>query len=478
MNPAPSYRFRKMLFALLAVSAVFFLFTIFTNSGIIPQKSSGSFEYVRKADELLQKHKFVEAIAHYEKAYAASPESIQISHGLVNAYTDYAEAFAESEKFDQAIAWLLKARAVVQNASTAQNLAVMYAKRALRELRSGGAVKAGEDLAKSREAAAVSNNARKSLAATLYSDAAGEYNAGRAQTALVLLQEALLSDYDWRICEFLGNIYYRKHDLEQARSYFEKALSLNPDAQEVRKDLEKLAKEITLAKNDLTAALPHFELRYDKSLPIDVALVNRVLETAYGQVGKDLGYSPQEKTTVFFYSTVNFKEIFRMPGMVRAFYDGNIRMPFPSEAMDERALAHYIFHEYAHAVVSAKTNNNCPAWLSEGIATWEDVRMEDPSGKAKLKAEVIGGRPLSIDDLNTFFTGKVKDAPDTQAYYFRAYTFVRFVVDSWGEAGLRDVLARIAGGQHVVNAIDDRFLVSEKELERRWNEYAREKLIH
>jgi hypothetical protein len=42
---------------------------------------------------------------------------------------------------------------------------------------------------------------------------------------------------------------------------------------------------------------------------------------------------------------------------------------------------------------------------------------------------------------------------------------------------MRRILDRIRGGQHVINAIDDEFLLSEKEFERRWQDYVIEKFL-
>ncbi|MCM8761190.1 MAG: hypothetical protein NC933_03555 [Candidatus Omnitrophica bacterium] len=58
-----------------------------------------------------------------------------------------------------------------------------------------------------------------------------------------------------------------------------------------------------------------------------------------------------------------------------------------------------------------------------------------------------------------------------------AYTLVEYIVDEWGLPGLRDILSKIAGGQHAVNAIDDAFLMSEKEFERRWGAFVENKYL-
>jgi hypothetical protein len=49
------------------------------------------------------------------------------------------------------------------------------------------------------------------------------------------------------------------------------------------------------------------------------------------------------------------------------------------------------------------------------------------------------------------------------------------MVDTWSLAAIRDVLDRISRGQHAVNAIDDEFLIPEKEFEKRWGDFVRKK---
>ena len=61
--------------------------------------------------------------------------------------------------------------------------------------------------------------------------------------------------------------------------------------------------------------------------------------------------------------------------------------------------------------------------------------------------------------------------------YLLAYTAVEYMIDNWGMKGLNAVLKRIAEGQHAVNAIDDEFLLSEKEFQSRWKNFVMEKYI-
>ena len=165
-----------------------------------------------------------------------------------------------------------------------------------------------------------------------------------------------------------------------------------------------------------------------------------------------------------------------MPSVVRAFYDGNIRIPLPEAMLSGEELSTYIYHEYTHAVVSAKTDNNCPVWLSEGLAVWEEYRDRD-AAMVELFNKSIYKTSLSLGEMDKAFKVKDNSEENLRSYYLLAYSVVKYIVDNWGIESMRNILVRIKGGQHIINAIDDEFLLSEKEFEKRWQRYVLEKYL-
>jgi hypothetical protein len=164
-----------------------------------------------------------------------------------------------------------------------------------------------------------------------------------------------------------------------------------------------------------------------------------------------------------------------MPYFVKAFYDGSIKMPAPETYLDKDMLSRYIYHEYVHAIVSAKTNNNCPAWLSEGIAVWEEFNKE------RLDMRTISRQILKTPDISFKFLDesfRTDEISENKALcYVLSYTLVDFILDAWGLPGLKGVLKRLANKQHIVNAIDDEFLMSESQFEQKWRDYANRKFF-
>lgn len=461
------------LLILLALAAALFVSEINSNPFlfVFNAQNVGSFEYVRIGEKLFDKGLYEKAVGFYEKAYESSPQNALISSDLIFVYSKYALTLSESGKYDEAIKYLTKAYNIRQDSSTTQNLAIMYAARALELAQKGDSPKAAGLFKDARAIAYGSHNAAKNLGISLFNDGVNEFNKGRENIALLCLKESSLTYQNSRTFSLIADIYYKVGELKRARFYWRRAKILDPGNDAISARIKKVTKEIKLQSNQKEIELPHFEVKYKEGLPIDALLTSEILEKAYFDIGKDLAYFPKTKTGVFLYSSADFRNIFKMPTAVRAFYDGNIRMPVPDRISDSEEYLRHIYHEYTHALLSAKTANSCPVWLAEGIATWEEFSK---SGRdiSKLSVDARMVSDITLESLDKEFQNNEINL-SRGAYYLLSYTVVEYIIDNWGLAGLQDILKRISDGQHVVNAIDDEFLLSEKEFERKWKLYVR-----
>ena len=472
----PSSSKRTLLLVLLAIAAFLFVLEIKSNPLLfkINKQTTGSFEYVRRGEKFLDKGLYDKAISCYEKAYESSPESSSIRSDIIFVYSKYASILADFAKYDEAIEYLTKAYDVKQNSSTTQNLAIMYTRKALSLAQNGEMQKAAELFREARRVANGSRSAARNLGVSLSNDGVAEFRQAREEIALLCLKEASLVYQHVSTFAYLGDIYYKKGELRRALFYWHKAKLLDPLDRSLSQKIKRVIKEIRLTNSQTEVELPHFEVKYKEGLPIDADLASSILEKAYFDVGKDLAYFPKTKTGVFFYSRSDFKNIFKMPAMIRAFYDGNIRIPVPDERLGHSEFSRHIYHEYTHALLSAKTMNNCPVWFSEGIAMWEELSRNGYNLKdLPIDAETVEG--ITLESLDKEFD-KNEISPNRADYYLLSYTVAAYIIDSWGMAGMRDILKKLSSGQHVVNAIDDEFLLSEKEFERRWKAYIKNKM--
>ncbi len=468
---------KALLLVLLAVSAGILILEINSNPSLFKfsVQNVGSYEHIRRGEKFLDKGLYDKAISCYEKAYESSPNSASIRGDIIFVYSKYASILADSAKFDDAIEYLTKAYNVKQDPSTTQNLAIMYTRKALPLAQKGQTKEALELFKEARRIAYNSSSAARNLGVSLSNDGVMEFKKGREVTSLLCLKESSLAYKDGRAFALLGDVYYKVGELKKARFYWHWAKFLHADDPTLLFKLKRVAKEMALADIEKEIDLPHFELKYKESLPIDAGLAASILEKAYFEIGKDLAYFPKTKTGVFLYSSSDFKNIFKMPAMVRAFYDGNIRMPVPNERMGQEEFSRHIYHEYTHALLSAKAMNNCPVWFSEGIAMWEEFN------KSGQKLKDLLANIKTVDDITLERIDKEFDnneiGPDRAAYYLFSYTVASYIIDTWGMAGLQNILKRLADGQHVVNAIDDEFLLSEKDFEGRWKAYIKNKYL-
>lgn len=95
---------------------------------------------------------------------------------------------------------------------------------------------------------------------------------------------------------FLGEIYYRRDDLETAASYWEKAAGLNPADSGLRARLERIRKEHKTEKDFNRDVTSHFLVKYEGREKIEAGrIILRVLEDAYGEVGRALSYYPDQR---------------------------------------------------------------------------------------------------------------------------------------------------------------------------------------
>ena len=466
---------RAILLILLVVVAAILVFEIKSNPSLYigNPKKAGSFEYVRMGEKFLDKGLYGKAIDCYEKAHESSGQNPAIISDLIFVYSKYASVLADSGKYEDAIGYMTKAYNIKQDSATMQNLAIMYTRKALILAQKGESQKAAPLILEARRIASASYDASRNLGVSLFNDGITEFKEGREKTALLCLKESSLIYHHGRTFDLLGDIYYKVGDLRRARFYWHRAKILSPDDTSILSKMKRASKEMELANFQQDLELPHFEVKYKEDMSIDKRPAAAILEKAYSEVGKDFGYFPKTKTGVFFYSRDDFKNIFKMSPAVRAFYDGNIRIPVPDGRPGREEFFRHIYHEYTHALLSAKTMNNCPVWLSEGIAMWEELTK---SGSSINGISVIAQSldSITLDSLDKEFENN-EITSNRVIYYIFSYTLVSYIIDSWGMAGLRNILKRVTDGQHVVNAIDDEFLLPEKEFERRWKTYVRNK---
>jgi hypothetical protein len=266
--------------------------------------------------------------------------------------------------------------------------------------------------------------------------------------------------------QFLGELYYRKDDLETAVSYWEKAAVLNPADSGLRARLERIRKEHKTEKDFNRDVTSHFLVKYEGNEKIEAGkIILRVLEDAYGEVGRGLSFYPDREIQVILYSGKQFQDVTDAPGWSGGIFDGKIRIPIGGIEKETPGLRRLLYHEYTHAVVRAITPH-CPTWLNEGLAQYFEGREIDTKQKEVLRQMAQSGKLPLLSNLEVPFTGL--DGKQAQFAYLFSLSAVRYMIDSLGLYRVKSVLDELATSSDTGKAISSGTMLSYEEFQRGW----------
>jgi tetratricopeptide (TPR) repeat protein len=285
--------------------------------------------------------------------------------------------------------------------------------------------------------------------------------AERELTRVSELKPDMSEPYQW-----LGEIYYRKDDLESAVSYWEKAVELNPSASNLKARLDRIKKEHQTEKDFNRDVTSHFLIKYEGREKIEAGrIILRILEEAYSDVGRSLSFYPDQEIQVILYSGQQFQEVTDAPGWSGGIYDGKIRIPIGGIEKETEGLRGLLYHEYTHAVVRAVTRS-CPTWLNEGLAQYFQGREIGTHQKELMRKMAEPGKAVSLSGLSGSFTSL--NSHQAQVAYLLSLSAVRHMVDSYGMYRVKSVLDELGNGADITKAISTSLSLSYEEFELGW----------
>jgi tetratricopeptide (TPR) repeat protein len=175
-------------------------------------------------------------------------------------------------------------------------------------------------------------------------------------------------------------------------------LALAKASREVTREHEKFAGE-------------HFVVSYPKGK--DEVLVPYVVDALEAQrraLTEDLGWAPSGKVTIEFLndtrelarvSTLSEEEI-KASGTIALCKFNKLMVVSPKALVKGYDWLDTAAHEYTHYVVTARTRNNTPIWLHEGIAKYSETRWRGSGGELSALAAGQLRRALEKGRLVTF----------------------------------------------------------------------------
>jgi len=199
----------------------------------------------------------------------------------------------------------------------------------------------------------------------------------------------------------------------------------------------------------------HFKIRYLH--PKDVILTGyaeKVLESAYHEVGLDLDVYPEKPVIVEIYpdledfiiaSTLSEKDI-KTTGVVGICKFNRIMILSPRILPKGYTWFDTLTHEYTHFLIFIKSENKTPVWLHEGIAKFEEKRWKDkernimtPFYETLLAKALKDDKLVPIDKMHPSF-GKLSDSYEAQLAFAQAGTTVAFLERKWGNGTIKTLL--------------------------------------
>jgi tetratricopeptide (TPR) repeat protein len=133
-----------------------------------------------------------------------------------------------------------------------------------------------------------------------------------------------------------------------------------------------------------------------------------------------------------------------------------------------------LWHEFCHVVTLNLTHNKMPRWLSEGISVYEEIQRNPAWGQhmnSEYRKMILAGELVPISRLSSAFL-----SPPTpmhlQFAYYESSLVVEFLVDKFGLASLKDILADLAKGGDI-NAVISRRMAPIEKIEKQFEAFAR-----
>lgn len=194
------------------------------------------------------------------------------------------------------------------------------------------------------------------------------------------------------------------------------------------------------------------------------------LEAAYSRISTGLNTKRISPITVFVYPSLkSFHSILPMkdaPGWVAGKAWGKdeihiVSLNNPGPSHNRESILTISVHEFAHCATANITEltPDFPCWLSEGIALYFAGQFQNPKDFVYIREGKYPSLALLSDQVNGL-----------EKVYEVSYTLVEYIVDTWGDDSLHDL---------VLNRGDIRKTlgISEQDFEAGWHGYIEAKYL-
>lgn len=254
----------------------------------------------------------------------------------------------------------------------------------------------------------------------------------------------------------LGEVAYRKHDLDTAKYYFELAIERGAGESHVIAKLRKTLNEMEVERRYRQLRSNHFVVSYEPSVGYSFAQwALGELEQGFTEIGQELGVRPNALVVVILNSVSDFTYTAGVPHWASAVYDGKIRMPIgPDSEFNRELYRKYLRHELTHALTAHASGNNCPTWLNEGLA---QVFEGSTIVRGRHDVFLVGVRDNqlnSLADLETPFI-QLNSHQLAQIAYDQSLAAVEYIRERYPRSAIQALLRRLRQGETLEDALKE-----------------------
>ena len=134
-----------------------------------------------------------------------------------------------------------------------------------------------------------------------------------------------------------------------------------------------------------------------------------------------------------------------------------------SEMRGQFSWARTGFHEFSHVVHLGLSHNRCPRWITEGLATWEEVRRS-PSWTRNMRRELVDSRAngalIPSRELNRAFRG-----PRILFGYYQGGLLCEMLIEQHGFSPMVRLLEAFDRGLDIDQAFTEVFQSTPEEVD-------------
>ena len=296
------------------------------------------------------------------------------------------------------------------------------------------------------------------------------YQTGEYRAAEDLLVDSLQRDPKNQYSHYLlGEVYYAQDKISQAINEWKTAMQLGAGPS-LSSRIKKA--ELERGTHDELGVLQnaHFILRYDRKVS-DYHLGQEILDSLernYRQLTADLTSDPPATITVILYPDQAYFDITRAPRWSGALFDGKIRVPIKGLSAVTSDLKRVLTHELTHSFISSLTRGNCPTWLNEGLAQFQEGKSahEQKNFLASLQSQ---GHSIPLTSLGGSFA-EFSDRIASLAY-LEGLSAVEYLFSRHGRKSVLAILDLLRQSYNFESALKSTTGQTLAEFEKSWREF-------